>query len=285
MGKTIEQVARHLILRGYREDEWETIRNDFKERFGKMPKKSVKPKSMETLQDFWEWLDCGFADGDIVRMGDYIGILADRGDRYALAAIREGKGPIAVVDKYVDDELEAVTDEVAESFRKRLRMDGYDFRVSMSAVVPRVIVPAYTRVSYGDKCGIIGGYGEGTVTMLVEVEGNDMRLGVEYPVFNIDFRNAKALEIRRMDRVMVSHGLRYDAASRTLREAVSRVSKGEKFWYINENFGVSTAIERGTRKQDLRYRNGNYFLTISDALDFQKRLKELVDGYEKRAGK
>lgn len=285
MGKTIEQVARHLILRGYLEDEWETIRNDFREMFGKTPKKSARPKSMETLQEFRKWLDSGFADGDIVRMGDYTGILADRGDRYVLAAIREGEGPIAVVDKYVNEELEPVTEEVAESFRKRLRMDGYDFRVSMSAVVPRVIVPAYTRVSYGDKCGIIGGYGEGTVTMLVEVEGNDMRLDVEYPVFDVDFRNAKALEIRHMDRVMVAHGLKYDAASRTLKEAVSRVSKGDKFWYINENFGVSTAIEKGTRKQDLRYRNGNYFLTISEAIDFQKKLRELVDGYEKGTGK
>lgn len=285
MEKTIEQVARHLILRGYREDEWETIRSGFREMFGKTPKKSARPKSMETLQEFRKWLDSGFADGDIVRMGDYTGILADRGDRYVLAAIREGEGPIAVVDKYVNGELEPVTDEIAESFRKRLRMDGYDFRVSMSAVVPRVIVPAYTRVSYGDKCGIIGGYGEGTVTMLVEVDGNDMRLDVEYPVFDVDFRNAKALEIRRMDRVMIAHGLKYDAASRTLKEAVSRVSKGDKFWYINENFGVSTAIEKGTRKQDLRYRNGNYFLTISEAIDFQKKLRELVDGYEKGTGK
>lgn len=285
MGKTIEQVARHLILRGYREDEWEIIRNGFREMFGKTPKKSARPKSMETLQEFRKWLDSGFADGDIVRMGDYTGILADRGDRYVLAAIREGEGPIAVVDKYVNEELDPVTEEVAESFRKRLRMDGYDFRVSMSAVVPRVIVPAYTRVSYGDKCGIIGGYGEGTVTMLVEVEGNDMRLDVEYPVFDVDFRNAKALEIRHMDRIMVAHGLKYDAASRTLKETVSRVSKGDKFWYINENFGVSTAIEKGTRKQDLRYRNGNYFLTISEAIDFQKKLRELVDGYEKGTGK
>lgn len=284
MEKTMEQVARHLALRAYSDDDWEAIREMFKRRFGKLPRRAMRPKGEETLQDFEVWMREGLADGDVVRMGEYVGILSDRVSSRYLSAFRLGKGHIVVAEKIVLDPLEPVDDDVAESFVSQLREFGYSFRVSMSAVVPITLVPAFTRVSYDGKCGIIGGYVNSTVRMLVEVDGDRLNLDAEYPVFSIDFKNASPREIRLIDRVLLANGLRYDAASRELMKAVSRVGNGEKFWYINENFGVSAAIEKHTKTQDLRYRNGNYFLSLSSAMDFQKRLAELVKGYEKGTG-
>ena len=271
--KTKEQVIRYLSRRSFSPKDWQVILQECREKYGSGIRKSLRPKSECSLEEFHAWLDTGIGDGIIVKSGDMTGLYCDNGDGTAkLIAEYTINEKIIVDDIAIDPKtvIIASNDEM-NKFYRMLRKQGYQYNTTLATISKRNVPRKCQMVKFiycdSEYIGILLKVKSGTAYFACSYNG-ELKRNLSYDLFDIDF-----LETTREDKINLKEILSKNNILFN-KKTLKRAEYGYYYWFITDIFSIKRVADKRKKSDEIRYEIGNYFLDYDKALSFRN---EIVD--------
>ena len=280
--KTKEQVIRYLSRRSYPSEDWKTILQECREKYGSGVRKSLRPKSESTLEEFHQWLENGIGDGAIVRSGDVVGLFCDNGNGTAKLIARYVMNEKIVVEDIPVDVKNVVLEEV-NNFYKDLRKQGYQYNPTLATISTRVVPRT---------CQVVKYLYEGTeyLGILRKNIGGIVDLACSYSDILVDnvtceLSGMDFLEVTKDDKVKLKeilnkYGEEFDKKSLQMKHCEPRAEYGEHYWFLTDIFSLKRVADKRSKADEIRHGVGNYFLDYKKALDFRNEVVEKRKGQD-----
>lgn len=249
--------------------------------------KPQHPISSASYEDFEKWLESDFSVGDIVAYGNTIGVLkAVTPERVSLGAyyIRDNS-KILVHDLLIDSSrMSHVLTGVAGKFHNDLLQAGFSVDPDTLNIV-KAFHPAVNNFIEMHTPGHIyrGIVKEVDKEYVVFHVVKDETLE-EKPVWS---RNTKVTtnsetsysqiigkDLKEYGVELVGQGLQWHHGG--LIKLPKRAKLGEQYWFITELFTVKSSFDMYTRLSNNRYDSGNYFLKMEEAIEYSKKIQQLL---------
>lgn len=281
--KTQEQVLRYASICRFPDADWQKVLDYCRNNYGGgKAHKAQKPISNSTYEEFIQWIDCGYGPGDIVRYGHTLGMVgASTPDRTYLIAYLSFEGELVVRDMEVFPYKLFRSDSTeAERFNGIVRQHNFEFSTSLSSLVPSYVP------SKGDFVAL-NANGATWYGIFRQSDGDDnyfyalVKDGVAYKDMAVSVVEATMSlpsreQMIKIQAALSASRLEWNARLMVLTDVVDiRAGVRGKYWYITDRFKVCTDKDMHTKLHDDRYKNGNYFPSLSDALLFLQKLQEL----------
>lgn len=277
--KSKEQVIRYTSRRRFSDDDWLKVLSYCHDLYGSGVRKSQRPKSEQTYEGFLDWMENGIADGEVVDVNGDVGLFCDNGDgTYKLLAIQV-KNKIVKKESQINIADVKVVD--GTEFYQKMRKSGLQYSVTHAAVFDRKLPTPYTRVSYqtsagngvGILCKCVHQYAE--FLWCYDIEE---RLDYKIPLTDIDFLTFTKDDVRKLDDLMGKCGAVFNRRTMKIDKAPIRNPEGENYWYLTDFFTLKRDIDNRDRRDDERYKCGNYFTTYEEIFDFYQKIVKIRKG-------
>lgn len=254
-------------------------------------KKLSYSKTGLSSADFIDWLDKGFASGDVARLGHYLVIVGRC--KYKLIKsyfiYRDGEFS-EIKDQLHHSELEKVSDEERDEIYVILAKKKQEYSVSSFKIIQKYIPTKNDRVEFESKdkrgVGVVKSVNEcsGEITLYCYYIYDDNIIGFsmeERNICNLHSFNFSPMSVsanRRLNKELEKHGKVWLDKLHRIESVNARVEIGEKYYFITDTFTIGSNIEKGANKSLVRYRVGNYFKTREECSDF---LEEVINSCAK----
>lgn len=278
--KTKEQVAKYASQCHFSDEDWQKVLDYCREKFGGgRVRKSQKPLSESTYQQFLQWINYGFAPGEIVHLGNTTGIVYAYTPDYAcLAAYLSYDGDLMGQRlEVLPHKIERASDEEKELMMSKLRAKNLRYSISLGCLAPNY-QPAdgeFVRVTIGESrtTGIFRmSDGSSFYFYAFVSEGKILK---DYIIGMKDAVLSKSTKTD-MDRLLMTlsqNKLEWGASHKQLRHIDhERAVRGGRYWYLTERFSVCSDVDMYTKKHDERFKNSNYFCSFSAAMLFSSKV-------------
>jgi len=290
MKKSKDQIVRHVANCKFPEDEWNLVLNYCKINYGSGIHKAIIPKSKSTFAQFKEWVERGFASGDIVSIGNSVGIIADQTPEATFISALLDENGVLTQDEIIVP-LEKV--KLAKKKEKKRLEDALDaellvFNVRLSKLMKKKQARSFSRVEFEYEgrtiYGITGEISNNIIPFvaIVDDKGGDVKTNIEIPIEKITFKDIRKKGVDKLSQSLSANGLRWNHESNVLEPIPRRATKGSTYWYINDRFKVVSGKEDGKPATDARYACGNYFVDFQKAFDLLIKINEIIN--EKKKG-
>lgn len=293
MQKTIQQSLNYLSQPFKSDADFPIIQAMFSQLYGE----SYEPVKREissdgiTAYDYKSWLDEGVGTGDIVRYGNKLGIVTGhvKNAPEISCYIEGGKLFVGASDKPSDD-YETVTEGERDGFYRTLGKHDLQYDSQKSAIIKKYVPKVNDRVKF------FGNGGEGIAIVRSVDAAKDVMEFYCYYIFPTNEKGAEigfsmhedgiatlstftfeALSIgyyRRLQNELRNRGYLWNDKLKRIEPSDYRRDKGKPYWYISDKFRVVKEMDNWTPKSNERFLTGNYFTSLSDAMDMQGRITD-----------
>lgn len=286
--KSIEQTRRYLSQCLFSDEDWGKVLAFCKEIYGggnvHRPKRGA---IAVTYDDFIEW-HCNMPGyGDIVEYGHMIGLVGKCApSKYGLIAY------IGLMGELIQKELEVAPDRLriadkdkVASFNQLMAENGVCYSVKLGIIVPVSIPDDGTFVMAtinGKKLhGVFKGI-NGSDYSFHFIENDEGRITeASVPIAKCSIELAHKQEGLELFNIFTRLGVSWNPREKKFYEVTQRSPKGEKYWYLNDRFGIVLARDFYTPVHNARYKSGNYFSSYQTSLAFLDALKDLREKFNK----
>lgn len=280
--KTIEQVSRYLSSCIFDDDSWEQVLSFCREHFG--GGKAHRPRRGQyhtTFPDFSMWFYHQPGQGDIVRIGNLIGIVGKcTPSVFSICAYIGQNKRLIQNDLVVFPHRVALADsDEAKAFREKMFQAQISYSVTLGMLtkiyIPEdgdfVVVKHHNSLRNGIFMSV-----KHSEYFFYFLDNQDERVEpVVIPCSECELTGATSKESLEMLERLSHLGFTWSAKDKQLTPVPLKAKLGGKYWYINDKFYVCQAKDMQTPTHKERYKSGNYFTNYAEALVFLKRLKEL----------
>lgn len=291
--KSDEQIRRYISLCQFQRNDWGRIVNYIRKDHKFTVFKPKYPIAKSSEAQFFDWMRDGFGAGDIVLYGNTVALVGYDvpGLIHLSACLLHGHVVNCNIDVTDDvhvrglakcgdirwtDRVSAVSDEQAAGFLKQMRDDGLYFIPANSRVYNRFIPSVYEVCKYSGSrrgFGLVSKYDEENVHFLACIEGDALIKNMTLPI-DETFFSPLTEDDPAFESMLKKNDVMIDYRKMKLVPYSNRVGFREQYWYIDDDMNVSSAIDYKTVLSDKRYNEGNYYVSIEDAIRQSLKLKE-----------
>ena len=287
MIRTIDQIRRHVSFRRYTEEDWLLVYNFVLEHHAVRLRRPRSPKEDEAAADFIRWASClsGFGDGDLVRCGEVCGLYHERAGItpgcVELCTWSGDDGEVHIDMIEVSGPVCSLSWNEHKTYMSRLYSMGYRYVPSLGSIVKQVsprpgMIFKYVSPLHGVTVAIVNDYTEHDANILVGVSKGVVIPGYTESKIDVDMIPLSKKDVDGFNNALYSSGYRFDTDSKTLERCAVRVSRGVKYWYVNDRLEVIADRDMRSVSDDKRHAKGNYFSSRSDALSFLEGVRSLL---------
>ena len=280
--KTKEQIARYVSQCHFPDEDWQKVLDYCRERFGGgRIHKAMRPLSESTYSQFLDWIDNGYAVGDIVRYGHTLGIVGAYTPDYAYLAVY-----LSFDKELIEQKLEVYNYKIIQpaanditEMNNILKAKSLYFSVSLACLM-KTYQPDngdIVRVStdFLQTTGIFRVNDGINLYFYAYVSDNEIIKDYVAPIGSVTISRPTKTDVERLQIALAKNKLEWAARYKVLRAVEnSRVAKGGRYWYLSERFSICADIDMYTTKHNERHKVGNYFCAYSDAVLFMQKVKE-----------
>lgn len=279
--KTKEQIAKYTSQCHFPDEDWQKVLDYCRERFGGgRIHKAMHPVSESTYSQFLDWIDNGYAVGDVVRYGHTLGIVGAYTPDYACLAVYLSFDKELIEQKLEVYPYKLIKPTVSDinEIDNMLRIKGLSFSVSLACLM-KTYQPEngdIVRIStdFSQTTGIFRVNDGTSLYFYVYVSEGEIVKDYVIPVGSVTISKPTKTDVERLQVALAKNKLEWSARHKTLRVVEnSRVAKGGKYWYFSERFSVCADIDMYTKKHNERHDVGNYFCSYNDAVLFMQKVK------------
>lgn len=282
--KDKEQVLRFISQNEFSDKgDWGKVLDWCREKYGGgKAHKALQPIGKSTYDEFSQWLDNGIAVGDVVKVGNMLGIVGGYSfQKTFLSAIVSDEGELIQKKVWAKPEkLVLASDDERQAIDKLMEKQGLAFSISISRL-SKVYMPengAFVNISR-DKKSVLGIFKEktdGKYSFYGIVERNKFVRDIEMPIEGVQFEPASKNEIGKIKEALDTSGLCWYSESKMVVEAAAhRVKKGGYYWYMTERLMPESDKDVYNKRCDDRFECGNYFKTFKECYEFCLKVKDL----------
>ena len=282
--KTKNQIIRHTANCKFSDVDWQRVLDYCKKHYGSGVHRAQKPISNSTYEQFIEWIDNGYASGDIVNVGKVVGIIGDDTPEqtYLAAYLKD--------DRIIQEKLDVSHDSIRKApkrerqrFLMAMDAESLSFNERLAKVVAKKEIPIFERIGFECKgktyYGIADKLEDGMISFVFVVENRKLFKSVKFSSCDLSCFPIKKKGIDEIDSALAENGLRWNFNKRVLEERPKRVKVGETYWYINDRLKIVSGREDGKKTAAERLEAGNYFVNFSQAISAAIKIKDyLKDG-------
>lgn len=282
--KNKEQVLRYVSQNEFSDkDDWSRVLDWCRGQYGGgKAHKALQPIGESTYDGFMQWLDNGIAVGDIVRVGDMLGIVGGYSLQKAFLSAIVSDGGVLIQKKIwvKPDKLVLATDDEREAVDKLMTEQKLSFSISMSRLLKAYIPEDGDFVSIiKDKKAILGifkGKADGRYCLHGIVERGRFVRDTEMPIEGVKIGPASKSEVGKIEEALDTSGLCWYSESKRIVETVAqRAKKGGYYWYMTERLMPESDRDVYNRRSDDRFECGNYFKDFKSCFEFCTKVKAL----------
>lgn len=279
--KRQEQIVKYLSKHHFDDADWKKVLTWCRSAFGGGNiHRSIKPVAESNFQTFMDWLEHGIGIGDVVVGDNFTGIVGNiKNDELVLSAYIDDN--LCIKEKSVRlSDVRLADADTSHSFLQLLRDNGYVFSFSTCSCI-KIWLPDdgdYVVARYGRKVrlGIFAGFTETGCAFYVTIEYNKCKFRQTIESQNIEFDKATKADSDKIDRLLASVGLIWNAEKKTFDNVLSkRAAKNHRYWYLSETFTIKADFDLSRKLDDARFSCGNYFLDSQEAYKFAQEVKLL----------
>lgn len=284
--KTIFQVTQYISKYEFSEEDWPLVLALCHKYFtaGNFHK-ARWPKRNSTFNQFTDWIEHGFAPGDIVGYGKTMGILGGScPDDICFVAYLDFDQKIIVQEMKIQDKtrLKHLDEYDCLEFNKRMYEAGITY-IAKENKIAELYTPEKNSVvvvgSNYDCNPPVGRFLESNgceyhFSMLLK-DGElqaDVRIDFQYAPLNA----ANEKNSLRFQKAVTKEGYTFNARH---NQYIRQPQRGEEnvYWYLNDRFEIVRDKDNGTDKHEQRFLAKNYFLDYGYALEFMRAVKRLQE--------
>lgn len=281
--KTKEQIVKYTSQCRFQHYDWQEVLSYCREHFGGgRVHKALKPLSESTYQQFLDWIDHGYGVGDIVRYGHTVGILGACTPDYACLAVY-----LSFDKELIEDKLEIpvwkivkATDKDIEEIQEKLRISDLMFSVPLACLMKRYAPQKgdIVRITIKDTIttGIYHNRDNADWKFYAYVQNGKVLKDYTLPAGTAIVSKPTKTDVERLQIALAQNQLAWSARNNALRKVEkARAEKRGRYWYLAEDFSITSDVDMYTKKHNIRHKNGNYFCIYGTAVLFSQKVREL----------
>lgn len=281
--KSQEQVLRFISQNEFPDKEdWNSVLAWCKEHYGGgKAHKALRPISKCNFKQFQQWLDNGIAVGDIVKVGNILGIVGGYGyDQSFLSNIVLDSNIIVKKTWVNPSDVVLASNDEKQTIIDLMNQQHVKYSISLSRLVESYIPKdgEFVRIIQNKKT-ILGIYEK-------EDDGDYYCYGVIsnrrftgmriFPANGSSIEKATKIDIERIKKTLATSGLEWNAESKKIVSAAHiRSRKGGYFWYVSERFMPESDKDTYSQLCNEKFECGNYFHSYKECFDFCMQIKNL----------
>ncbi len=280
--KTIEQVNSYLSSCIFNDNDWERVLSYCRSQYGggNMHRPRRGQHSI-TFSEFITWVKYLPSQGDIVKVGNVVGIVGRcTPATYTLCAYTGQKGQL--IRKHMDvlaHQVQTCTPDESFTFRDLMLKENTAYSPKLHELV-RLYIPEngelVTVVHAGVvKHGIFSHTQSSDYVFYCLEENGVITKDAALPAIDCEVEKSPSKDAINLLECLVHNGIMWNSRKKMLKPVPKRAAPDEKYWYINDKFYICQARDVRTPAHNERYANGNYFTAYGEALVFLSRLKDL----------
>ena len=278
MPKTREQTRRHLRDCIFGDDEWKTILEFCKLKYGGGSiHRPQNPIYESSYSQFTDWFDNGYGSGDIVVYNGNPCIVSDENPDGVVICVMVDNGSISTEKIIVGhNDVCPANDNEAGMLMAALRNSGFRYSDGLSRLVKIYRPLQYERVGVfinGEwHNGIFDGFDGNNVKLVFHIDNGKLVYGHNGAC---DIRRISKDGINEIDNVLTVNGLMWNHRTHHVEPIAKRAKKGDTYWYISDKFTIVNGRDNYNLVHNSRFKRGNYFVNYKNALDFLIRIMEI----------
>lgn len=249
---------------------------------------SSEPTALD-YATFAQWLNNGFAAGDVVFWGENIGLIQDADLTTAKICLKiDRNGPSFDSFTIPVQDITLAEKSASERVFDTLSKKGLEFGNPHFLISEKFIPASCNLVTFQNHKTGQSGFGvvrnvnsKGEIIMYCYCVKNmppkysmNEYLGMiddfSFSAFTPADYTRKALDIE-----LAKVGKTWNHYLKRIEPLNMRVKKGERYWYITDKMQVTSDVEKGTATSNKRYLCANYFRNQEDAIRIQSEEMEL----------